>query len=441
VSVAKQFELENQFKNIGSEMVKEVAINTNKLVGDGTTTATVLANAILNEGFKDIKSGAEPIDIKRDLDECLKYTLKELDKHSIDIKDDYKSLLNVAKISTNNDLELAKIIINLLKQTNNSKIILEKSKTSKTYTEFIDGMSFNSTYVDSNFITDINKNTCNLEDSVYVIYSGKINNPRHLIRAIELAKQNNKSLVIIAESVSNNVILTMLANKNNNGLQSVIINSPGYGPGRKQHLEDIAIFTGGQVIQEGKLQSITKEQLGESKGIIVTDEKTIIKEGNATKDSLDRKIKSLQHIKDKYEDYDKNKIEERISKFKGGIGVIYVGAASELEWKEKYDRVEDAVNAVQAALEEGIIPGGGTTLYEIANEAGSQTLLDKALEAPYKTIKRNGGIKKYDSSKDYQNFLKKGIIDPKKVTRVALENAVSVAGTILTTETLIIDEA
>lgn len=438
VSVAKEVELEDPFENVACQMIKQVSLNTNKEVGDGTTTATVLANAILEQGFIEIKKGVSPIKIKKELDNNLKTILEKLNSYSIDVKNDYNKLLSVAKISTNNDIELANLIIDLIKQTNNSKILLEPSSTSKTYTDYVKGMSFDSSYVDSYFITDKEKRTVSFDNAYILIYDGKIKQSKELLKLLEKIKFLKRPIVIIAEQVTQDIILTMLRNRNSNGIESVILNAPGFGPGRKQALDDIALYTGGNVVREGQLQHISTDDLGEVKSIMVTDEKTTIKEGNGNKDKINERITNLETVKDKYNDFDKSKIEERISKFKGGIGIIYIGASSELEYKEKYDRIEDAVNAVNAAIEEGVISGGGTTLYKISENKNG--ILYKAIKSPYLKIKENQDITDFNPSEDYKQFLDDNILDPKKVTRVALENAVSVAGTILTTDNIIINE-
>lgn len=439
VSVAKEIYLSDKVENLGAQMLKEVAMNTNKQAGDGTTTATVLAQAILKEGFEEIKNGREPIDIKRELDNDLLYIVNRLEELKEDIAGDYEKIYQIAKVSTNGDENLASMLTGLIEETQDSNILLDVSKTSSTHTEFIKGMSFNSSYIDSWFINSENRE-CILTGNLILIYDGKLNSVKELMPLFEYVKQNNKTLTIIAEGVSPDILITISRNRAN-GLNVVVLNSPGFGPGRQEAINDIAIYTGGEVIKPGMLSNLDFNKLGEVEEIIVQEDKTLIKEGKGNPTEIENRIKDLESILDKQDDETRKHTEKRISKFKGGIGVIYIGANSQLEYKEKYDRIEDAVNSIKAALTEGIISGGGTTLYRISSESDNpKSIINKAIKTPYLKIKENCGIKKYDNDIDYVAYLRQGIIDPKKVTRCALENAVSVAGTILTTEAVIVNE-
>ena len=438
VSVAKEIELEDNVENMGAQMLKQVSLNTNIQAGDGTTTATVLAKAILDYGFEAIKNGEQPIDVKRSIDSSLKEIIDLLEKYSYDIEDDYEKIYEVAKVSINGDEVLAKLISDLFKQTNDSVILLEQSETKETYTDFIKGMSFTSSYVDSFFINN-KKRECIYKDARVLIYDGKIKSAKDILNILEKMSYIQKPLVIISEQVSQDTILTLMANMNKGKLDSVVLNSPGFGPGRKEQLQDIATYTGGTVVRDGMIKDTTIEHLGIVKKITVKEDTTIIVGGKSDEKEVRDRIADLETMKKNQSTNNILKIDEKISKFKGGLGVIYIGANSELEYQEKYDRIEDTVNAINAALEEGIISGGGTTLYKISEEV-EDSLLAKAIRSPYITIKENSGDDKRNIIQDYVDYLSTGIIDPKKVTRVALENAVSVSGTILTTECVISDK-
>lgn len=435
VSVAKEVYLSDPISNMGAELLRQVSLNTNHQAGDGTTTATVLAKSILDEGFRMIEEGdISPIEIKRQLDKDLELVKDKLKEEAILIKDN-ETLKQVLKVSTNNDEELATLIASVFDKVGNSTILLEQSPTAETYGDVLSGMYFNSTYADRFFINNHADNTCVLERPAIMICEGKVDDKRSFLRAIDLiASKTSRPLVLITENVTQDILLTLLANQQSGKLQSVIINSPGFGPGREEQLHDIAIFTGAEVIRKGMLKEFSLKNLGTADSIVVGEEITTITEGGGNKEEIANRIEDLKYTASKKDQYTKDKLLERASKFEGGIGVIYIGALSEIEYKEKYDRVEDAKNAGKAALEEGIIPGGGTTLFEIGKSLREDSILHLALQAPYKQIVSNMGI---DVEFTKEDCIAKDIYDPVRVTKIALENAVSVAGTILTTECVI----
>lgn len=421
VTVAEHINLSDPVENIGAQMLKEVSLLTNKEAGDGTTTATVLGKAILDGGFKELDSRTG-FDIKKELEDDCEEILKKLDSFSKKCKK--SDIIKVANVSTNGDSKLSKLIADLYKKSNNSEIILEQSLTNETYTDFIEGYSCATSYLDSSYINHVNKEV-RYKSPIYFIYDGKLNSAKEYALLLDKVSRLNRPLVVIAEEVSNDVLYTSF--KNLNRIANVIVKTPGFGPVRKQYLNDIAVYTKGEVIGTSNINNVTLNQLGQSKDIIITEDSTIIKGGNYDKESLESYILNLEYATKKNSDHNKKKIKERISKFREGVGVIYIGATSELEYKEKYDRIEDAVNAVKAALEEGVIPGGGSILFSIGHD--NDRLLYRAIRKPFGIIKKN--ILMFDPNV---------IIDPVKVTKSALKNAVSVASTILTTETVIVNE-
>lgn len=436
VSVAKEIFTGDPVSSLGVELLKQVSLNTNKQAGDGTTTATVLAKSILDEGFKKVEEGVPPIEIKRQLDLDLKSILVELDEMAIKVENS-DMLKNVIKVSTNNDDELTDLISGLYDQIGSCTITLENSATSTTYVEFLSGMSFNSSYIDRFFINTPD-NKCILDRPAIMICEGKVDDKRSFINAIDqLASKTTRPLVLITEGVSQDIFLTLLSNQQSGKLKSVILNSPGFGPGREERLSDIAIYTGAEIIKKGMLKYFDLKSLGTAEEIIVTEENTTLKVGGGNQQEIDNRIRDLEASLKNKDDYTKASLEERISKFKGGVGVIRIGANSEVEFREKYDRVEDAKNAAKAALQEGVIPGGGTALYNIAKSYPTNSILGVALKSPYEKIKENIGLDEDFTSED---CIKNHVYDPVKVTKSALQNAISVAGTILTTECVIADE-
>jgi len=425
VTVAKSINLLDPVENIAAQMLKEASLLTNKEAGDGTTTATVLAKAILDLGFEELKNRSG-FEIQRDLQLDLVEILHKLEKKSIKCKK--SDIIKVANVSTNGDIESSKLISNLYKKSKGSEIILEPSITNKTYTSFIEGYSFNSSYIDSFFINS-EANQVKYDKPLYFIFDGKLNSSKQLLPVLDNVARIKRPLIIIAEEVNQDVLHTCFRNLQSGNLKNVIIKTPGFSESRKQYLNDIAVYTKGEIITESTLSTFNLNQLGQSDKIIVTEDTTIIQDGNFDEKELNSYISNLEHLTKNNSTYNKQKIKERISKFKTGVGVIYIGADSELEFREKYDRIEDANNAVKAALEEGIIPGGGSTLYDLKDDKDS--ILYNAIAKPFELINKD----KYINLKELEN-----IIDPVKVTKSALKNAVSVASTILTTETVIVNE-
>lgn len=423
VTVAKNISLVDPVENLAAQMLKEASLLTNKEAGDGTTTSTVLAKEILDLGFEELKS-RKGFDIKNELELDLVEVLHKLDKVSRKCKK--ADIKRVAKVSTNGDNYLSNLITDLYNKAKDSEIILEPSLTTDTHIDFVEGYSFNSSYIDSFFINS-DKNQVKYEKPLYFIYDGKLNSAKSLLRILDLVSKTERPLVIIAEEVSTDVLHTCFRNHQSNKLKNVIIKTPGFGPVRKQYLNDIAVYTKGEIINESTIKDFNLPKLGQSEKIVVKEDVTLIKKGNSDPKELEAYIKNLEYLTKNNSDHNKGKIKERISKFKSGIGIIYVGAKSELEYKERYDRIEDAVNAVRAALEEGIIVGAGIALHTIGEE--KDTLLYRAIRKPFILISEN---------LNEINIVE--IIDPVKVTKVALKNAVSVASTILTTETVIVNE-
>lgn len=438
VTVAKDLYFEDPIENVGAQMVKEVSLRTNKEAGDGTTTATVLAAAILREGYKAIKDGMSPIEVKRTIDDELALIKAALELYTRPIELKSEQLTHVINISSNGDKEITDLISNILNVSNNSEILLESTTSKKSYIDYQEGMSFDSSYVDSFFINSENR-TCKFKDPLLFIYDGKIKRISEIKDILDSLLVYKQPVVIIAEEIGQDVFMTLAANKNNGRLDSVVLNAPGFGPGRKEKLNDIAVYTGGEVIRKDTLSSFKVEHLGKLDEIIINESQTLIKKGRGDKEEIKKRVEDLQSTLEKLDEVTKEKVKQRISKFKGGIGTIYIAANSELEYKEKYYRIEDAVNAAKAALEEGIITGGGTTLYTISEDLGHDlNILKEAIKAPYRKIRDNFGTKEYNL--DRQECIRQGIFDPKKVTRCALENAVSVVGTILTTDCVITNE-
>jgi chaperonin GroEL len=471
VSVAKEVELENELENMGAQMVKEVASKTNDLAGDGTTTATVLAQAIVKEGLKNVAAGANPMDLKRGIDKAVESIVSDLEKQTQKVGNSSDKIQQVAAISANNDNTIGDLIAQAFGKVGKEGVItVEEAKGTDTYVDVVEGMQFDRGYLSPYFVTDADKMIADLESPYILLFDKKISNLQEILPILEPVAQSGKPLLIIAEDVDGQALATLVVNKLRGGLKIAAVKAPGFGDRRKAMLEDIAILTGGTVISEERgfsLENATLDLLGTAEGITIDKDNTTIVNGSGDADAIKARVNQIKaQIETTTSDYDKEKLQERLAKLAGGVAVLYVGAASEVEMKEKKDRVDDALHATRAAVEEGIVAGGGVALVrakkvleKLATENLDETtgvqIVNKAIEAPLRTIVENAGgegsvvINKvlegkkdfgYDAKTEtYVNMLDAGIIDPKKVTRVALENAASVAGMILTTECALID--
>ncbi len=472
VSVAREVELEDPFENMGAQLLKEVATKTNDVAGDGTTTATVLAYSIAKEGMKSVAAGINPMGIKRGIDKAVEIAVEEIKKAAKEIKDK-EEIAQVATISANNDREIGEEIANAMEKVGKDGVItVEESKTIETTTDFVEGMQFDRGYLSAYFATNRDTMTAVLDDPFILIYDKKISNMKELLPILEKVAQTGKPILIIAEDVEGEALATLVVNNMRGTLNAVAVKAPGFGDRRKAMLEDIAILTGGEVISEDiglKLESAEMEQLGTAKTVKVEKENTTIINGAGKASDLKDRIGQIKNqIEDTSSDYDREKLQERLAKLAGGVAVINVGAATEVELKEKKHRVEDALSATRAAIEEGIIPGGGLTLIqavsslEKADETGLADdelvgfkIVKRALEEPIRQIAENAGLDGAivaDKAKNekkgigfnaasmvWEDMIKAGIIDPAKVTRSALQNAASIASLLLTTECAITD--
>lgn len=471
VTVAKEIELEDALENMGAQMVKEVASKTNDLAGDGTTTATVLAQAIVKEGLKNVAAGANPMDLKRGIDKAVTALVADLEKQSTKVGNSSEKIEQVASISANNDPAIGSLIAEAFGKVGKEGVItVEEAKGTETYVDVVEGMQFDRGYLSPYFVTNSEKMQTELENPMILLYDKKISNMKDLLPVLEPVAQQGKSLLIIAEDVEGEALATLVVNKLRGSLKIAAVKAPGFGDRRKAMLEDIAILTGGTVIAEERgfnLDNATIEMLGTAETVTIDKDNTTIVNGAGKKADISARVGQIKsQIETTTSDYDKEKLQERLAKLAGGVAVLYVGAASEVEMKEKKDRVDDALHATRAAVEEGIVAGGGVALVRAKNVLSKITsdsldettgiqIVARAIEAPLRTIVENAGgegsvvINKvmegkkafgYDAKNDdYVDMLKTGIIDPKKVTRVALENAASVAGMILTTECALID--
>ncbi len=472
VSVAKEVELEDPFENMGAQLLKEVATKTNDVAGDGTTTATVLAYSIVKEGLKSVAAGLNPMGLKRGIDKAVEIAVEEIKKSSKDIKDK-EEISQVASISANNDKEIGDEIANAMEKVGKDGVItVEESKTIDTTTEFVEGMQFDRGYISPYFCTNKDTMTAVLDNPYILIYDKKISSMKDLLPLLEKVAQSGKPILIIAEDVDGEALATLIVNNLRGTLSAVAVKAPGFGDRRKAMLEDIAILTGGQVISEElglKLESTDLTQLGRAKSVKVEKENTTIINGDGKASDIKDRIAQIKaQIEDTTSDYDREKLQERLAKLAGGVAVINVGAATEVELKEKKHRVEDALSATRAAIEEGIIPGGGVTLIQAVHalektdisgfgddEKIGFKIVRRALEEPIRQIAENAGVdgsivaerakneKKgigFDAAKmEWVDMIKAGIIDPAKVTRSALQNAASIAALLLTTECAITD--
>ncbi len=472
VTVAKEIELEDAFENIGAQLVKEVASKTNDDAGDGTTTATVLAQSIVTVGLKNVTAGANPMDLKRGIDQAVKVVVEDLKKQSHSIGDDIEKIEQVAAISANNDHTIGKLIAEAMGKVKKEGVItVEEAKGTETHVDVVEGMQFDRGYISAYFITDPDKMESVLENALILLSDKKISTMKDLLPILEPIAQQGRPLLIIAEDIDGEALATLVVNKLRGSLKIAAVKAPGFGDRRKEMLEDIAILTGGVVISEEKgltLEGAKIDMLGKAEKIVIDKENTTIVNGAGDKKTIEGRIKQIKaQIETTTSDYDKEKLQERLAKLAGGVAVLYVGAASEVEMKEKKARVEDALSATRAAVEEGIIPGGGVAyiraikaIEKLKGENEDQTtgiaIVKRALEEPLRQIVENAGIEgsvvvqRIKEGKDdfgynaqenrYESLYKAGVIDPTKVARVALENAASIAGMFLATECVVAEK-
>jgi len=471
VTVAKEIELEDPLENMGAQMVKEVASKTNDIAGDGTTTATVLAQAIVKEGLKNVAAGANPMDLKRGIDKAVIAVVSDLEKQSKKVSNSSGMIKQVASISSNNDEIIGELIAEAFNKVGKEGVItVEESKGTETYVEVVEGMQFDRGYLSPYFVTDSDKMQTDLEKPMILLYDKKISSMKDLLPILELVVQQGKSFLIIAEDVDGEALATLVVNKLRGSIKIAAVKAPGFGDRRKAMLEDIAILTGGTVISEERgftLENTTLEMLGTAETITIDKDNTLLIKGAGKINDIKARVNQIKtQIESTTSDYDKEKLQERLAKLAGGVAVLYVGAASEVEMKEKKDRVDDALNATRAAVEEGIVAGGGVAFIRTkevlkkltSNSKDEETgiqIVASAIESPLRIIVENAGgegsvvankVKEgnknfgYDAKNGkYVDMLEAGIIDPTKVVRVALENAASVAGMILTTECALVD--
>ena len=472
VSVAKEIELEDTFQNAGAQLVKSVASKTGDDAGDGTTTATVLTQAILTEGMKNVAAGANPLDVKRGIDKAVAKVVESIKEQSEQVGESYDKIEQVATISANNDAEIGKLIADGMRAVSvNGVITIEDAKGRDTVLKTVEGMQFDRGYLSAYFVTDAEKMQCVMENPYILIYDKKISNIKDFLPILEPAVQSGRPLLVIAEDVDSEALTTLVVNRLRSQLKICAVKAPGFGDRRKAMLEDIAVLTGGIVISEEKglkLEQATLEMLGTCDKVTVSKDNTTIVNGAGAKENIQERINQIKaEIKNTTSDYDKEKLQERLAKLSGGVAVLYVGAASEVEMKEKKDRVDDALCATRAAIEEGIVPGGGVAYIRASealeglkgdneDETTGIEIIKRAIEEPLRQIVANAGkegavvVQKvregkgdfgYNARTDvYENLHAAGVVDPAKVTRVALENAASIAGMFLTTECVIVEK-
>ena len=472
VSVAKEVELEDSLENAGAQLAKSVASKTGDDAGDGTTTATILAQAIVNEGLKNVAAGANPMDLKRGIDKAVNAVVDYIKENAEVVGDNYDKIEQVATVSANNDPEIGKLLADAMRQVSKDGVItIEESKTRDTNIGVVEGMQFDRGYLSGYFVTDTDKMECVMENPYILIYDKKISNIKDFLPILQPAAESGRPLLVIAEDVDSEALTTLVVNRLRAGLKICAVKAPGFGDRRKAMLEDIAILTGGVVISEEKgltLDKATLEELGTAKKVTVSKDNTTIVDGAGAKENIKERVAQLKNeIANTKSSYDKEKLQERLAKLAGGVAVLYVGANSEVEMKEKKDRVDDALCATRAAAEEGVVVGGGTTYIraqkvladlkgENADEQTGINIVCRAIEEPLRQIVANAGgegavvVDKvregegdygYNARKDiYEDLRAAGVIDPAKVARVALENAASIAGMFLTTECLIVDK-
>ena len=472
VTVAKEIELEDPFQNMGAQLVKEVASKTGDDAGDGTTTATVLAQAIVNVGLKNVAAGANPMDLKRGIDKAVAKVVESIKAQAQEVGDDFEKIESVARISANNDSEIGQLIAEAMKKVKKEGVItVEEAKGTDTTVDIVEGMQFDRGYISPYFVTNTEKMECEMDTPYILIYDKKISALKDMLPVLEATAQTGRPLLIIAEDVDSEALATLVVNRLRGSLKICAVKAPGFGDRRKEMLEDIAVLTGGVVISEEKglkLESTTIEMLGRAEKITVNKENTTIVNGMGSKDSIAARVAQIKaQIETTTSDYDREKLQERLAKLAGGVAVLYIGAASEVEMKEKKDRVDDALSATRAAIAEGIVPGGGVAYIRCipaldglkgANEDETTgiEIVKRAIEEPLRQITANAGVEGavvvqkvkdgegdfgYNARTDtYENFFAAGVMDPAKVTRVALENAASIAGMFLTTECVIADK-
>ncbi|MBK8655271.1 MAG: chaperonin GroEL [Haliscomenobacter sp.] len=466
VTVAKEIELEDPLENMGAQLLKQVASKTSDLAGDGTTTATVLAQAMITAGLKNLTAGANPMDLKRGIDKAVTVTIENIRQQAESISDDYDKIKQVASISANNDDEIGEFIADAMKRVSKDGVItIEEAKGTETYIEEVSGMQFDRGYLSPYFVTDTEHMIAEYDHPFILIHDKKISNVKELLPVLEKTAQMNRPLLIIAEDVDGSALSTLVVNRLRSVLNVVAVKAPGFGDRRKAMLEDIAILTGGTVISEEqgyKLENATVDMLGQAEKITVDKDNTTIVNGSGGEEMVKARTNQIKaQIENTTSDYDREKLQERLAKLAGGVAVLYVGAATEVEMKEKKDRVDDALNATRAAIEEGIVTGGGVALVRAIkalagvkgineDEQIGVDIVRKSLEAPLRTIAENSGVEgsvvlqRVLNSKDsygynartdkYEDLKSAGVIDPAKVTRIALENAASIAGMVLMTD-------
>ena len=472
VTVAKEIELENHFENTGAQLVKSVASKTGDDAGDGTTTATILTQAIVTEGLKNVTAGANPMDLKRGIDKAVKAVVEFIKNNAELVGDNYDKIEQVATVSANNDPEIGKLLADAMRKVSKDGVItIEESKSRDTHIDVVEGMQFDRGYLSGYFVTDADKMECVMDNPYILIYDKKISNLKDFLPILQPAAESGRPLMVIAEDVDSEALTTLVVNRLRGGLKICAVKAPGFGDRRKAMLEDIAVLTGGVVISEDKglkLEQATLEMLGSAEKVTVTKDNTTRVSGHGVKDNIKDRVAQIKNeIANTTSSYDKEKLQERLAKLSGGVAVLYVGANSEVEMKEKKDRVDDALCATRAAMEEGVVAGGGTTYIRAlsalkglkgdnADEKTGINIVERAITSPLRQIVANAGgegsvvVNKvaegegdfgYNARTDeYEDMRKAGIIDPAKVSRVALENAASIAGLFLTTECLITDK-
>ena len=472
VSVAKEIELEDKFENTGAQLVKSVASKTGDDAGDGTTTATILTQAIVTEGLKNVTAGANPMDLKRGIDKAVKTVVDYIKTNSEQVGDNYDKIEQVATVSANNDPEIGKLLADAMRKVSKDGVItIEESKSRETYINVVEGMQFDRGYLSGYFVTDSEKMDCVMDNPYILIYDKKISNIKDFLPILQPAAETGRPLLVIAEDVDSEALTTLVVNRLRAGLKICAVKAPGFGDRRKAMLEDIAILTGGTVISEEKglkLEQATLEMLGTAEKVTIDKENTTIVNGAGSKESIQDRVNQIKNeIASTTSSYDKEKLQERLAKLAGGVAVLYVGANSEVEMKEKKDRVDDAFYATRAAIEEGVVAGGGSTyihaldaLKELKGDNQDEqtgiNIVERAIEEPLRQIVANAGgegavvVQKVREGKNdfgynartgvYEDLRKAGVIDPAKVSRVALENAASIAGMFLTTECIIVDK-
>ena len=472
VSVAKEIELEDKFENTGAQLVKSVASKTGDDAGDGTTTATILTQAIVTAGLKNVTAGANPMDLKRGIDKAVKTVVDYIKTNSEQVGDNYDKIEQVATVSANNDPEIGKLLADAMRKVSKDGVItIEESKSRETYINVVEGMQFDRGYLSGYFVTDSEKMECVMDNPYILIYDKKISNIKDFLPILQPAAETGRPLLVIAEDVDSEALTTLVVNRLRAGLKICAVKAPGFGDRRKAMLEDIAILTGGTVISEEKglkLEQATLEMLGTAEKVTIDKENTTIVNGAGSKESIQDRVNQIKNeIASTTSSYDKEKLQERLAKLAGGVAVLYVGANSEVEMKEKKDRVDDAFYATRAAIEEGVVAGGGSTyihaldaLKELKGDNQDEqtgiNIVERAIEEPLRQIVANAGgegavvVQKVREGKNdfgynartdvYEDLRKAGVIDPAKVSRVALENAASIAGMFLTTECIIVDK-